>query len=214
MKFFKHGDALAIVLPESLRARSAVKEGDEFEWFEAEPGVFVLASKDSLTKLVKQTSFDSFLEKISERKATQPAPAVTRFGARAEAKKTEFKETAAPVFKPAAKGFAQQLYSQGYVVLSNEADAKALSDALAQEIRAGAVIGVRGFDKKYYVATREFFESASEKVRRALGSKEATVTQISAVTKAPLEACLTVLYVMKECGELVEKRRGCFSLIK
>ena len=38
MRFFKHGDTLAIVIPDKLRKSSEIKEEDDFEFFEIEKG--------------------------------------------------------------------------------------------------------------------------------------------------------------------------------
>jgi len=57
MRFFKHGDSLAIVVPEPLRKSSRISENEDYEFFEVEPGVFILLSKARLAEKAKQDVF-------------------------------------------------------------------------------------------------------------------------------------------------------------
>ena len=57
MRVFKHGDAIAIVIPDSLAKKSSLREGEELEFFEVEPRVFILASKQKIAELAKNTFY-------------------------------------------------------------------------------------------------------------------------------------------------------------
>jgi hypothetical protein len=86
---------------------------------------------------------------------------------------------------------------------------------LESDVKMGRVLGIRGFDKKYYVVTREFYDALSKKLLKALsGKKEENVVALSESLKAPQEACIAVLYLMKEEGEVIERKRGFFTLVK
>ena len=46
------------------------------------------------------------------------------------------------------------LKSQGFIVMNDRNQARTLSESLSQEMKNGAVAGVKGFDGKFYVVTR------------------------------------------------------------
>ncbi|MEM0475845.1 MAG: hypothetical protein QW343_03555 [Candidatus Norongarragalinales archaeon] len=213
MRFFKHGDVLAITLPESLRAQSRVREGDEYEWFEVEPGFFALVEKTRLNGQVKQSFAVTLVKKAFE-------------AASVAAEKTG--GTVAPL--RAEGGFAprgalaggtektepgkRELEERGFTIIQNEAEAKALSVALESDIKRGAVRGVRGFDKKYYVVSQDYLQEVAPKIRRALAERPLALGAIAAAVKADADGVLAVLYVLKEEGEVIEKKRGIFALVK
>lgn len=184
MRFFKHGSVLAITLPESLRKAAGVKEGDEFDFAQPEPGVFVLVEKGR-----------KFKGLASEAKPAKAAKAIEPSTKAVESSKTVLDE-------------------KGFVVLDNEFEAKRLSGELEKEVKRGNVIGVRGFDKKYYVVSKEFLKQASDKVLRELSKRDCNAKELALASKLRLDACIAALCILKEEGEVIEKRKGVFSAVK
>jgi hypothetical protein len=107
----------------------------------------------------------------------------------------------------------ESLEAHGYAVVSNEAEAKELSQSLEADIRSGEVMGVRGFDKRFYVLKRDFFTNASARISDALARGDADVATLSEKTKTAADACIAVLEMLREQGEVVEKRKGYYSLL-
>ncbi|MBI5228939.1 AbrB/MazE/SpoVT family DNA-binding domain-containing protein [Candidatus Micrarchaeota archaeon] len=198
MKLFKYGEGLAIVLPESLRKRMGLKEGDEFEFFELEPGVFILYSKENLNERVKKGVFSDLVKKLS----LQDSP--NRQAIRPNAYSRETVE----------RNEKKVLDSGGYLIIDNEAEAKRISTAFEKEIKNGDVRGVRGFDKRYYIVSMPFYSALSSKIRAVLATAPCTSREISEAASESEVACLAVLQLMKEDGELIEKKKGFFSLVK
>lgn len=197
MRFFKHGEALAIVVPEQLRAKAGLKEGDEFEWLDVGEGVFVLATKEFLSNEIKRI----VLPEIKSRLFASPQPASSATTASGDA--------------TVAAGFwKKKLFEKGFLVLGTEQEAKEASAELAQEIRKRAVLGARGFDKKYYVCSRQFFENALLRIKKAIGDGEKTAGEISSASKLPFDAALVIITLLKEEGELIEKKRGSYALVR
>ncbi|MFA4946228.1 MAG: hypothetical protein WC607_01660 [Candidatus Micrarchaeia archaeon] len=187
MRFFKHGEVLAIALPESLRARHGVREGDDYEFVEVAQGVFALARK---------TPGEPARPALAESKPAAGAPA--RIVKPAEKIKAS----------PEAMAFARA----GYAVLNSEGEAKQLSDELEQFIKNGQVVGVRGFDKRFYVVSREFLERHSSAVLGAL--KEPNTARVAAAqAKMAFDAFNAALVVLKEQGEIIEKKKGVFQTV-
>jgi hypothetical protein len=189
LRFFKHGEVLAIVLPDSLRVKTGVKEGDEFEWLELDNGLFALATKDFLSSEVKKIVSRELPARLST--TSQSATASTQGGF-----------------------WKKKLSEKGFLVITNDNEAKDASSELSQEIKKGLVVGARGFDKKYYICTRAFFENAALRVKKALGDGEKTAGEIGASAKMPFDAALVAITLLKDEGELIEKKRGSYALVR
>ncbi|MGC8850698.1 MAG: AbrB/MazE/SpoVT family DNA-binding domain-containing protein [Candidatus Micrarchaeia archaeon] len=202
MRFFKHGDSLAIVLPEPLRKSSSVHENDEYEFFEVEPGVFVLVSRFKLAEDSKKSVFAELLSRCVAQETPQARP-------------QQALQTPSTPLRARANSPLNQLDAKGFLVIENEEDAKALSRLLERDIKAGSVRGVRGFDKKFYVVSSSFLEKASSKLLPVLSGKEPlTASRISASTGLEEAACIAALQVLKEDGEVLEKKKGFFVAVK
>jgi AbrB family looped-hinge helix DNA binding protein len=175
MRFFKYGEVLAVTLPESLRKKLGVKEGDEFNFIEVNGDVITLVRKSKgKTALIKKA-------------AIKPMPWASK-------KAIEFSK-------------------RGYSVLNNAVEAKQLSSELEQFVKNGnQVIGVRGFDKRYYLVSESFLAKCRNSLLTAL-KEPATARAAAAHAKVPMEACLAALAVLKEQGCIIEKQNGLFKAI-
>ncbi|MEM4254967.1 MAG: hypothetical protein QXR53_01415 [Candidatus Norongarragalinales archaeon] len=181
MRVFKHGDALAIVFPQSIAG--GLKEGDELEFVEIEKGLFALASK----------------EKISE--ALRPKVA---HGLSAVQAKGDLQGGLGAFFK-------RELESKGFVVVFAEKGAQAVSVDFEKEIKSGSIVGGRGFDKKFYLAKREFAEENSPKILKALHPSPCSVEQLVEKTKLSEDGIKALLCILMEEGEVIEKKKGVFA---
>lgn len=204
MRFFKHGDSLAIVLPEPLRKSSGVKENDEYEFFEIEPGEFIVISRAKLADNAKKTVVAELaLRALKPETRADVASAVDLVSVQP----AKAKAYANPVLA--------QLDSKGFVILDKEDDAKMLSKQLEREIKDGKVRGVRGFDKKFYVVSSTALQKFSEKLLPALSGKEPlSASNAAQVAGLDEQACLAALQVLREDGEVLEKKRGHFIAVK
>ncbi len=223
MRFFKYGEKgseiLAIVLPGSVQRSSMVKEGDEYEFIELSPGAFFLASKQYLADVTRKDLVAKLGAKVFEGKpasqaqpARQAASSPTAAPARVENPKQWTSTT-----PPAAQSknyFENELERNGFLVVENEAEAKELSRAMEQKIKTGDVKGVRGFDKKFYIVSRDFYESNVAKVMNSQPKAEFTAAEVTGIVKTPESGAAALLQVMKEEGQLLEKRRGYYQVIR
>jgi len=202
LRFFKQGDSLAISLPESVRARTGVKDGDEYEFLLLEPGLFVLASRTALEQRVRS----SLVAELTSRMA--PAQA----GAPQQAKSyVQLPETiTSPITAKEAK---DTLATRGFLIVENENIAKGLSKDLEKDIKEGRVVGVRGFDKKFYIVASDYYAKASQAVAKALAKGDKSSAEVAKLAGCEENACVSVLQVMKDFGEVIEKKRGVYALI-
>ena len=102
------------------------------------------------------------------------------------------------------------LIRQGYLVISDKNEARALSERLAQEMKNGSVAGVKGFDGKFYIVTRNYLVKAQALIATAL-KENMDAAGIATATKLEPEGCLAALRVLAESGEIIEKKRGIFA---
>ena len=113
---------------------------------------------------------------------------------------------------PAVAQHAHDPLSRGWLVLDNEGDARQLSGAVAERIKAGEVAGLRSFDRKYYFIRKDFAVAHQPKIMPALEKGDKTAEELARVLGLPPEACLAILLHMAEEGELLEKNKGKFAL--
>lgn len=184
MRFSKHGDVLAIALPESLRKKTGIGDQEEFEFVEVEDGILALVRKDKLHRLAAERVQNALK-----------------------------KENTAPPSNQLSSGLPAW-HVHGFQVLEDETQAKVFSQQYEKLIKSGQLRGIRGFDKRFYLATSAFYETSASKILSGLKEKPKTAEQLSAESKLPVPACLTVLYLLKEEGEVLEKKRGEFSIVK
>jgi len=122
----------------------------------------------------------------------------------------------APMPQRASETTAQQQahdpLSRGYLVLENEGDARALSGAFAEKIKAGEVSGLRAFDRKYYFIKKAFAQQWQPKIQALLEKGDKTAEEVAREIGLNAEGCRAILLHMSEDGELLEKSKGKFAL--
>jgi hypothetical protein len=121
-----------------------------------------------------------------------------------------------PVFQPREAAPMQSndlsniLKRQGFIVINDKNQARMLSESLSQEMKNGAVAGVKGFDNKFYIVTRTYLNQAQVAITKAL-TEDLDAPSVAAAVKLDPDGCLAVLRIMSEAGEILEKKRGVFA---
>jgi hypothetical protein len=105
------------------------------------------------------------------------------------------------------------LTKQGYMVIREQKDAKAMSEMLKSEMKSGSVTGTKGFDGSFYVVTREYFNGASKAVLDALRDKPADVQAIAQASGLDADGARAVLQQLAEAGDVIEKRKGTYAAV-
>ncbi len=106
-----------------------------------------------------------------------------------------------------------QLETDGYIVLPTETEASSLSLALEDSIRSGKVLGIRAFNKKFYVVLRAFFDKNSGKVIKELKEGPKKVDELVKTTGVKEDGIRAMLYLLSEQGDVSERRKDVFTLI-
>lgn len=104
------------------------------------------------------------------------------------------------------------LEENGFIVLQTEAEAGGVSLALEESIRHGKVLGIRAFNKKFYIVTREFFDEHNPSILKALRSGETKPSGIANSADMSEDAVMAILYLLAENGDVREKRKDSFAL--
>lgn len=112
-----------------------------------------------------------------------------------------------------AKSYLDLLEKDGYVVISNQTEASALSEMLENSIRSGEVVGTRAFNKKYYIVMRSFINKNTGKVIKAMDKKATSVAEIAKTTDMDEDAVRSVLYMLSEFGDVSEVKRDVFRIV-
>ncbi len=107
----------------------------------------------------------------------------------------------------------KRLEADGFVVLPTEAEASALSLALEDSIRSGKVLGIRAFNKKFYIVLRAFFDKNSGKIIKELKEGPKSVSELVKQTSLNEDGIRAMLYLLSEQGDVSERRKDTFTLI-
>lgn len=106
-----------------------------------------------------------------------------------------------------------KLETDGFIVLSTEAEASSLSFAVEDSIRSGKVLGIRAFNKKFYIIMRSFFDKNNAKVIKELREGPKNVAELVKKTDLDEDAIRAMLYLLSEQGDVSERRKDIFTLI-
>ncbi|MDE1855318.1 MAG: hypothetical protein KGH57_03315 [Candidatus Micrarchaeota archaeon] len=106
-----------------------------------------------------------------------------------------------------------RLETDGYIVLPTESEASSLSLALEDSIRSGKVLGIRAFNKKFYIVLRAFFDKNSGKVIKELKEGPKKVDELVKSTSLSEDGIRAMLYLLSEQGDVSERRKDVFTLI-
>lgn len=117
------------------------------------------------------------------------------------------------VSEMASLTWEEHLVKYGYVVIESEGVAREASAKLEAELKSGAVLGTRGFDRKYYVAVKAFYSEWGAKARKLLKEGDATVDAVSGKLGMSEVAARVEMELMREQGEIIEKKKGVYSLV-
>jgi len=120
------------------------------------------------------------------------------------------KESQAPEPRGGSMDSSGLLVRQGYLVVLDRNEARALSEKLAQDMKSGAVLGVKAFDGKFYIVTRTYLTKAQAAIMAVL-KENMDASGIAAAAKLEPAGCLAALYVLADGGEIIEKKRGIFA---
>ncbi len=107
------------------------------------------------------------------------------------------------------------LEKDGFLVVRNEARAKALSAELQERIKSGEIRGTRAFSGEFYIIRTDLLIAVQEKVLKEL--KAAKTSDLAAIS-AKLSLTPTLVKIaaafLAEDGQIIEKRKEQYKYIE
>ena len=79
-------------------------------------------------------------------------------------------------------------------------------------MKRGEVVGIKGFDGKFYAITKDYLFKGRDLIIKCLKDDMAT-SAIANETKLDQNGVTAILRIMAEAGDVVEKRKGVFCLV-
>lgn len=126
---------------------------------------------------------------------------------------TEKKETAKP--EPAKKQEktdpASSLDKKGYAVGTSK-DLKDIIDKNKTAIKSGRIKGLKGFDGRFYIARMDYVSKMSPLIIGQL-DRERSIEEVAGNLKVEPDAVRTVLHILAEAGDVIEKRQGVYAAV-
>ncbi|MFA6530471.1 MAG: hypothetical protein WCT31_01980 [Candidatus Micrarchaeia archaeon] len=104
------------------------------------------------------------------------------------------------------------LFRVGYTVLANNNQAYEFSESLRSTGKNNDVLGIKGFDGKYYVVSKTYFTELSYLIKNSVKG-DMTVASIAKLCKTDETGCRAVLMLMAERGDAIEKKKDFFALV-
>ncbi|MBI5159629.1 hypothetical protein HY992_05920 [Candidatus Micrarchaeota archaeon] len=101
------------------------------------------------------------------------------------------------------------LEENGYMTVNEEEKMKTIAFKLEEQKKAGEIIGTRGFDRTFYIMKKKTYDALLEKARKAI-EKGGTPSQVAETLKITETLARTMLEIMKEEGEAIEKQKNMF----
>ncbi|NPA76311.1 MAG: hypothetical protein GXN93_00975 [Candidatus Diapherotrites archaeon] len=148
--------------------------------------IFVVASDDAIKKLLERQMY-YVLQKRMQRRLVQRENAGQKQGDRSTTHIREF------------------------AILSSDEQARAFSRAHAAEFKAGKLLGVKGFDGRYYVVRADVYENVLGKIEAAVRGGGATVKEIAEKTGLDANLVRAVVEIAREDGIIYEMPGGKYA---
>ena len=128
--------------------------------------------------------------------------------------KQTVKDIAKPAVPPVKKETgspAEILEKKGYTVGSSK-DLKEIIDKNKSAIKSGKIKGLKGFDGRFYIARMDYVSRMYPLIIKQL-DQERNIDEIAQNLKVDPDAVRTILHLLAEAGDVIEKRKGVYAAI-
>ena len=99
----------------------------------------------------------------------------------------------------------------GYWVFDTEQEAAIFSRRHAEEFQSGYILGIRGFDGKFYAVRRNVYDALLPKILSLLRESPRTVEELSTLLRKDKNLVKAVLELAREEGVVVERAGGVYE---
>ncbi|NYZ74083.1 hypothetical protein H0O00_02990 [Candidatus Micrarchaeota archaeon] len=117
----------------------------------------------------------------------------------------------APMARPQSTGGAFSiLNTRGFIIVQDKREAMMLSEQMTLQMKKGEVVGVKGFDGRFYIVTRDYLAEACKRINSVL-KEDMDAPSIASAAKLDPDGCVAALRLMAENGDVIERKRGVFA---
>ncbi len=102
--------------------------------------------------------------------------------------------------------------NKSHMVVKDFNQAKDVLTQLEPEIASGKIVVVRGFDKAFYIVAQEAVSDVGSCLFAALEVGDMTLDELGDKCGVERELCKSVLEVLRESGDIIEKKKELYSL--
>jgi len=106
---------------------------------------------------------------------------------------------------------ASSLDKNGYAVGTSR-DLRDIIDKNKTAIKSGKIKGLKGFDGRFYIARMDYVSKMSPLIIAQL-DKERSIDEVAENLKIEPDAVRTVLHILAEAGDVIEKRKGVYAAV-
>lgn len=111
-------------------------------------------------------------------------------------------------YLPEQKG----IHGKEYLITSSN-EANQLLRSMKERFDKGEVLCVKGFDKKIYMTTKKNVDEFGKKIKKSLETRgEMNIHELSEATQKDIGLIKTIVEIMRESGEVIEKKTNVYSL--
>jgi len=135
----------------------------------------------------------------------------TLYGKKTVTEKKEAATKQEPAKKEEKTDPAASLDKNGYTVGTSK-DLKDIIDKNKTAIKSGKIKGLKGFDGRFYIARMDYVYKMSPLIIAQL-DMERSIDEVAANLKVEADAVRTVLHILAEAGDVIEKRKGVYAAV-
>lgn len=228
MKVLKYKNNFHIFIPTDVANKMQIEEGDEVDFFEIKKGHFIILKRKKMGEIIKK---GLEIEEIPDKeegikeyilhnfKENERTP----YNLRKILSKDQLNELNQEIAKGNIKVIKDERGNMAYqfekedngeweYIVTDAIGAEKISKEYTKKIKNGEIMGVRGFDKLYYIIKTEYYEAMSKKIQKVLLKKELKLEDISEALNEKIPACNAILQILLSNGEIIEKKKGVFTL--
>ncbi len=112
------------------------------------------------------------------------------------------------------KALVNQLYSSGYLVLTDVKIAEELATELNPDIESGKVTAIKTFDGKIFFVTSGLVDTLGNEVLKLLGKSKRgmSIQTLADKLKSNPDQMRAVIEILREAGDIIEKRKGIYTV--
>lgn len=106
-----------------------------------------------------------------------------------------------------------KLVQDQFLALQDLEDVRKISYVTRQEINSGDILGIRSFDKNYYVFKKQLFERIKNAILDMMNKDPILLEDMIDKLQYPKDQILGAIELLKEQSDLIEVKKGLFRKV-